>query len=193
MITASRSFLFAIAAAAVALTVEPAMSHDDPLTAWGAAVTAIADPRMLKASPFPMNVEDHFSKRLAPGGTKDQGPCSGSTWVYDYVHHIAAAESGGPEMILYAGNPPVKVPNRDLSHVVTARGIRLGDTPAKVVKALQFPLSAVTRTSNDRGYLYLSKPVYLSDDVSHYKYFDIAMILFRDGRVVSIWFVHDEN
>src|SRR4029077_4761456 len=107
---------------------------------------AVAGPRSLSASPFPMNVEDRFKKTLAINGTKDRGPCSGSTWVYDYVHHIAAAESGGPEMIFYVDNPPVMVPNRDLSRVSTARGIRLGDSPEHVVNALKVPLADITRT-----------------------------------------------
>jgi hypothetical protein len=175
------------------MAVEPAISHDLALTTWGTVTAAIADPRSLKASPFPMNVEDRFQQRVESGGTNDQTPCSGTRWVYDYAHHIAAGGGGGPEMLLYAGSPPIKVPSRDLSHVSTVRGVRLGSTPEQVVKALNVPLTDITRTSTHREFIYLSKPVYFAGDHYHHEFIDAAMIVFHDGRAISIWFIHGEN
>lgn len=165
-----------------------AYSHDAPLTTWGTAAAASADPRSLKAAPFRMSVEDRFPRRLESGGTNDGTPCSGTTWVYDYVHHIAAGGGGGPEMLLYVGSPPTKLPSRDLSRVSTVRGIRLGSTPEQVATALKIPITDVTRTSAHREYVYLRRP-----DPLHRDLVDLAMIVFHDSRAVSVWFIHDEN
>ena len=177
--------MFAIAS----LTGSAAMAHGDPLTAWAEAAQSIALPGHVK--PSPMEIEDHFPVALAARGTMAETPCSGSRWVYDYAHHIAAGYDGGPEMLLYIGEPPVKLPSRDLSHVSSVRGIQLGDTPEHVTKALNVPLADVTRSSKHRRFLYLKKAVYFRGDT--HEYADLAMIVFLDGRVTSIWYAHDEN
>lgn len=122
---------------------------------------------------------------------KAETACSGSRWVYDYAHHIAAGFDGGPEMILYMSKPPVKLPSRDLSHVSTARGVRLGDTPKEVVAALKVPLSYVTQSSDHRQFLDLAKPVLHAGDT--HVFYDLATVVFEGGRVVSIWLAHNEN
>ncbi|HEY7982503.1 MAG TPA: hypothetical protein VID19_13605 [Candidatus Eremiobacteraceae bacterium] len=138
-----------------------------------------------------MRIEDRFPIRLAAGGVKAETACSGSIWVYDYAHHIAAAQDGGPEALLYLGDPPEKLPARDLSHVITARGVHLGEVPLQVATALRVPLSDVVRTSAHRQFLYLEKAAHIKGQ-SH-EFADIAMIVFYDGRVVSIWLAHNES
>jgi hypothetical protein len=59
----------------------------------------------------------------------DAGPPKGRV-VYDYAHHIAFYEQGccsWQEIAAgYASPPPKTVANRDLTNLVTVRGIRLG-------------------------------------------------------------------
>ena len=174
---------------ATALAITPAKAHDE-FTSWADAAQKRAYFGDITSS-RPMAIEDRFTVRLATGGTKAETACSGSTWVYDYVHHIAAGYDGGPEMVLYMGKPPIKLPSRDLSYVSTVRGIHLGESPEHVAAALRVPLSDVTRASKHRQILYLSKPVHIPGD-SHV-YYDLSTIVFENGRVVSIWLAHNEN
>ena len=169
-LASNRLFLSAIAAAGLSiLSIGPSAAHNDPLTIWGNAIVAATDPRVLKTKPYPMNVEDHFRHRLAPGGTRDQEPCSGSTWVYDYVHHIAAGDNGGPETLVSSSAPPVKVPSRDLSHITTELGIYLGDTPQHVASVLHVPARYITRSSARRQFLYLAKDEHFRNDAWVYR------------------------
>ncbi len=128
---------------------------------------------------------------VALGGLRAETACSGSRWVYDYKHHIVAGEDGGPRMILYAPAPPAKLPSRDLTNVRTVRGLHLGSTPQQVTAAFGVPLADVVQMSHHRQYLYLEKGVYLRHDL--HEYADIAIIIFEDGRAVSIWFAYDED
>jgi hypothetical protein len=172
----------------IALAITPAKAHDE-FTSW--AETAQKKAYFGGDKSWPMAIEDRFTVRLAAGGTKAETACSGSRWVYDYVHHIAAGYDGGPQMILYVGKPPIKLPSRDLSHVSTIRGIHLGESPEHVAAALKVPLSDVARASKHRQFLYLSKPVHLPGDT--HIFYDLSMIVFDDGRAVSIWLAHNEN
>ena len=94
-------------------------------------------------------------------------------------------------MILYAPVPPVKLPSRDLSNVRTIHGLHLGSTAQQVAAAFGVPQADVVQASPHRQYLYLEKGVYFRHDP--HEYFDIAIVMFEDGRAVSIWFAHDEN
>jgi hypothetical protein len=165
----------------------PAQAHGH-LLAW--AESGQAHYLGPNAKPFMMGIEDRFPRRLAAGGVKAETACSGSRWVYDYVHHIAAVEDGGPEALLYLGDPPERLPARDLSRVVTARGVRLGESPLQVTTALSVSRSDVVRTSTHRQFLYLEKTVYIKGQTHDFA--DIARIIFSDGRAVSIWLAHNE-
>lgn len=46
--------------------------------------------------------------------------------------------------------------------------------------------------SPHQEYIYLSKPVFAGDRY-HHEFTDAAMVVFGDGRAISIWFIHDEN
>jgi len=181
------SFIVGFCAVA-ALVLGPAKAHDE-LAAWAQSAQEIAGPSDRQRQP--MVIEDHFTERLAFNGMKADTACSGSRWIYDYAHHIAAGFDGGPEMILYIGTPPVKLPSRDLSHVSTVRGLRLGDTPKQVVAALKVPLSDITRPTDRRQFLNLAKSVVHAGDT--HGYFDFSTIVFHDGHVVSIWLAHNED
>ncbi len=172
----------------IVLTAMPALAHG-AFEQW--AETAQIRAGRANENARPMGIEDRFLVRLAIDGPKAETDCSGSEWVYDYVHHIAAGYDGGPQMILYIGDPPIRLPSRDLSHVATVRGVRLGETPEQVTAALHVPVSDIERTSSHRQFIALQKPVRHPGD-SHI-YYDFAMIVFNDGRAVSIWLAHNED
>jgi hypothetical protein len=172
----------------IALTAVPALAHG-AFEQW--AETAQMRAGRADENSFPMGVEDRFPVRLAFDGTKAATACSGSRWVYDYVHHIAAGYDGGPQTILYIGDPPIKLPSRDLSHVATVRGVRLGETPEEVAAALHVSVSDIERSSSTRQFISLQKPVRFPGDT--HVYYDLASIVFDNGRAVSIWLAHDEN
>ncbi len=171
----------------------PAASHDDPYVLWANATEASADSFVGSrgVKPHLMQGEDRFTIDVASGGLKAETPCSGSRWVYDYKHHIAAGDDGGPTMVVYAPAPPVTLPSRNLIDVRTIRGLHLGSTPQQVTTAFGVPSADVVQMSPHRQYLYLEKGVRLGHDP--HEYADIAIVTFRDGRAVSIWFAHDED
>jgi hypothetical protein len=172
----------------IVLTAMPALAHG-AFEQW--AETAEATAGRADDSSFPMDIEDRFPNRLALGGLKAETACSGSIWVYDYVHHIAAGYDGGPQMILLIGDPPIKLPSRDLSHIVTIRGVHLGQTPQEVAAALHVSVSDIGRTSSQRQFIALQKPVRHPGDI--HTYYDLANIVFNNGRAVSIWLAHNED
>lgn len=181
-------FYPALLAVFIALTPRPAIAHGS-FEQWAESALAMAG-RADEAS-FPMRIEDRFPARLALGGIKAETACSGSIWVYDYVHHIAAGYDGSPEMILFIGDPPIKLPSRDLSHIVSNRGVHLGQTPEEVAFELHVPKSDVVRRSRQQQTLSLQKPVRFPGD--NHTFYDLANIVFNNGRAVSIWLAHDEN
>ena len=189
----ARILLSAVVAMLTIAPQVPALSHDDPYVPWAnatyASAISVLDVRGVK--PHLMKAEDRFAVDVAFGGLRAETACSGSRWVYDYKHHIAAGESGGPRMILYAPAPPVKLPSRDLSNVKTIHGLHLGSTPLQVTAALGVPPADVVQASPHSQYLYLEKDVHLGHDP--HEFADIAIVMFEDGRAVSIWFAHDEN
>ena len=170
------------------LMAAPALAHG-ALENWAGSAQSIALPA--REISFSMTVEDRFRVRLALEGAKAETACSGSRWVYDYVHHIAAGYDGGPQMIVSIGDPPMRLPARDLSHVITIRGVHLGQTPGEVAAALLVPISDIERTSRHRQYLYLQKPVHHPGD--NHTFYDLDDVVFYDGRVMSIWLAHDED
>jgi hypothetical protein len=118
--------------------------------ALGADVLSWAGPIVDSAIPngtaVKSTVADRFAHPPAAGGEGEPTAGSGSTWVYDKAHGIAAwLENGdltGSE-ILYVSSPPGSLPSRDLSNVVSVRGLHLGMTPAEAAKVLGVSTSAV--------------------------------------------------
>jgi len=139
----------------------PALSHDSPYVLWANATEATADTFVgtRGVKPHLMQAEDRFTSDVARGGLKAETACSGSRWVYDYKHHIAAGDDGGPRMILYAPAPPVKLPSRDLSNMKTIHGLHLGSSPQQVTAALGVPPADVVQASPHSQYLYLEKGI----------------------------------
>jgi hypothetical protein len=113
------------------------------LLAWAGPIVDSAIPN---GTAIKSTVADRFAHPPAAGGEGESTAGSGSTWVYDRAHGIAAwLENGdltGSE-ILYVSSPPGSLPSRDLSHVVSVRGLHLGMTPAEAAKIMGVSTSAV--------------------------------------------------
>lgn len=184
---------WSIACAALLASSTAAFSHDNPLVVWANATheRALGPTVADKVRPFLMAREDRFTSNPARAMPRIATPCSGSRWVYDYKNHIAFGDDGGDMMLLYAADPPTRISHQDLTGVTTKYGLRLGDTPDQVTRALRVPTSDVVRFSTNEQFLYLQKDVWLHNDPG--EYYDIATVIFNDGRAVAIYFAHDEN
>jgi hypothetical protein len=127
---------------------------------------------------------------LGAHGTFLETPEAGSSWVYDYVHRIAAeSDYGGfqASIIFYASPPPSTIASRDLSKVVSTRGLRLGMTPQQAAHDLAVPITSVS-------------PVKIEGKVvPHYSALSVnkpcpkpqmcgqaAIVFFEDNRAVAI-------
>jgi len=108
------------------------------LLAWAGPIVDSAIPN---GTAIKSTVADRFAHPPAAGGEGESTAGSGSTWVYDRAHGIAAwLENGdltGSE-ILYVSSPPGSLPSRDLSHVVSVRGLHLGMPPRKPRRSWAF-------------------------------------------------------
>jgi hypothetical protein len=182
-------FLVMCASAAIA-------SSLDALVAW--AEHAAPQAAYAVSTETPTKVDDHFGAvpyaqwkgprgkdGLAANGMYLPTAGAGSTWVYDPVHQIAASSFMGEETgdhILYAAPPPSTIPTRDLSHTVSAHGLKLGMSPGQAAHDLGVAITALQRV--DAHHSCLSTNDITQQDgapLGHY-----ATIVFRDGKAVYI-------
>ncbi len=149
--------------------------------------------------PSATSVSDHFGPipylsrnwwsrfALARSGRMFETACKGSFWVYDPIHRIAAASEFGDvtgDTLLYSGPPPVAVPVRDLSKIVSSRGLHLGMSVAQAAKSLGVAKGAAKPTSRRDSLLYTRKDH--PCEAGRYHCSDDATVVFRGGSVVAI-------
>ncbi|MDQ6781760.1 MAG: hypothetical protein M3Z37_11495, partial [Candidatus Eremiobacteraeota bacterium] len=135
-----------------------------------------------------VSVDDQFKRDVVAGGKYAPTPCSGTLWVYDYRHHIAAGRQRGHQYsgtILFAAAPPLRLPNRDLSGVVTQRGLGLGDSPERALRALTAPPGALQQFPGNRQALFLRRRVKCAVGWPQYCNHDVE-IVFDRKRAVEI-------
>jgi hypothetical protein len=127
------------------------------LVAWAENASPQKVVTMGEFGEVPTTVVDEFKPGPAGGrrgewglgahGTFLETPEAGSTWVYDYAHHIAAeSQYGGfqASIIFYAAPPPSKITSRDLSAVTSERGLKLGMSPQQAAHDFAVPITSVT-------------------------------------------------
>lgn len=106
--------------------------------------TSIADE--FKPGPsFPFG--QHGGWGLGAHGTLLETAGAGSSWVYDFAHHIAANSFYGEfqgSTIFYAAPPPSKITSRDLSGVRSTRGLTLGMSPQQAASDVAVPIASVS-------------------------------------------------
>jgi hypothetical protein len=181
--------LAVVATLCALLVPRPAASHDAALMTWANAALDRAEDYRIK--PVKTAIDDHFNHDLISGGHIAETPCSGTSWVYDYRHHIAAGRdrgSGPLQIILYANDPPTKVPSRDLSSVESAHGLHLGMTSSEVAKMYRVSTNTIVKLSNGRRVLSLEKDVKCGSWICGHD----KIVVFESDRVVSIS-LHDHG
>lgn len=148
------------------------------------------------------SIEDHFgsvpyiqwnggpSKNgLARHGIELPTAGSGSIWVYDPVHHIAATSFGGDvsgDKIFYSAPPPSKIPAVDLSKTVSAHGLHLGVTPSQAERDLGASPGALIRIDDHTSQLSVVKVFTCHFEGQTGDCWDFADVLFRDGKATYI-------
>jgi len=128
---------------------------------------------------------------LAANGLDLPTAGAGSTWVYDPVHHIAAVTFGGEQVgnsIMYADPPPSKIPSRDLSGVVSARGLKLGVTPMQAVTDLGVTTAAVQQVDAHYSALSVKKSFECHFEGQFTTCGHYADVIFHDGHATYISF-----
>jgi hypothetical protein len=191
---------WAILAVGIACTTSATAATLDALVAWSNH-TRPPQFRFIE-NPTKTTVEDHFGNipyAQWQGGTSKNGLAmhgtylptagSGSTWVYDSVHHIAADSFGGDETgdtILYATPPPSKLAQRDLSGVVSAHGLRLGMTANQAALDLGVAAVAVQRIDNHHSELDVMKNIKCYYEGQHTLCAEQSTVFFLDSRAVYI-------
>jgi hypothetical protein len=164
-----------------------AWAHDDPLTDWAEqANDAIPMPHNLK--PIPTTVSDRFVPDIIAGGARAETPCSGTLWVYDYTHGIAAGRhrddpNGGT--LDYRSKPPVKIPDRDLLAVRSQLGLHLGISLDDAARILKEPVTAAN-VSGDSAVLYVVHTV----ACGHYACGGSVLLEFVHNRAVLLSIHH---
>lgn len=172
-------------AAATGCTAPVGSSHSPIGAVWGAAFVGRAYVHPNGELKFdPTTARDGFAESVAKTGLHLDTPGSGSCVVYDRTHGIAGETQGGDsrsESIGLAPTPPVPdVPDVDLSHVRTERGLHLGMSLADLTRV--FGKASNVRTSLDRKRTYYyfrraGKP--LSND---------SLFIFERGRATFMSF-----
>jgi hypothetical protein len=173
----------------VFLMPHPADSHDDALATWATAALEYAEDYRVK--PIATTIDDHFDHYLIAGGQVAETACSGTSWVYDHRHHIAAGRDRGTgpiQMLLYAKDPPTTMPDRDLSSVKSDLGLHLGMAASEVARLYRVSSHAIVQLPSHRRVLYLDKLVKCGDQACGH---DIVVV-FENARVVSIS-LHDHG
>ncbi len=147
-------------------------------------------------------IEDHFGEvpyiqwkggpsknGLAVHGIELPTAGSGSIWVYDPVHHIAASSFGGDlsgDNIFYSTPPPSKIPAMDLSRTVSAHGLRLGITPGQAERDLGVSPGALIRIDDHTSQLSVVKVITCHFEGQTGDCWESADVLFRDGKATYI-------
>ena len=180
-----------VAAAALVLFAPNEARAQNSLLAWASAIVSQAIPN---ANPVPSNVADRFSRAPAAGGRTLDTPGSGSAWVYDRIHRIAAwSETGdltGAEILFVDSPPPGILPQRDLSRVDSVHGLRLNETAADVARILGVPPSRTRATSAHRSVLFVAKRPIPCGPGREPPCESDAVVKFKDGRAISIGLWH---
>lgn len=117
--------------------------------------------------------------------TRNEGAASGSSWLYDSVHGIAAGPEYGDvhgDRIMYAPAPPVAISERDLSGVVSRFGLHLGSTSTEAIRILRVSPSAVKRIGPHRSILYARADRRCGKDYCAHD----AFVIFTNDRATSI-------
>lgn len=166
-----------------------AASHDNALTNWANALLVRAEDYKMK--PVATVIDDHFNHNLLFGAQSAETACSGTSWAYDYRHHIAAGRDrgNGPiQMILYAKEPPTTLPDRDLSSVTSALGLHLGMATSDVARLYRVSPHAIHELPDRRRVLYLKDGVKCGSWICGHD----KIVVFQKGRAVSIS-LHDHG
>lgn len=85
----------------------------------------------------------------------------GSTWVYDYAHHLAAGTmccEFAADFVFMALPPPRPLPQRDLSHIRTYHGLHIGMTINDAAAALLIPRATIHLNGTGFEMLRVFKP-----------------------------------
>jgi len=176
-----------------------AASTTDALLNWTIQVT----PKVRSVEhPTKTAIEDHFGSvpyiQWKGGPTKNglafhgidlPTAGSGSIWVYDPVHHIAASSFGGDvsgDNIFYSPPPPSKIPAIDLSKTVSAHGLRLGITPSQAERDLGVSPGALNRIDDRTSQLSVAKIITCHFEGQTGDCWESADVLFRDGKATYI-------
>jgi hypothetical protein len=202
--TMRRFFVWLVfAAAAVALLVGGANAQlrPTPMESWAARLdyTWPFENNVKGWSPFNGHIsvrEDHFGFTARNDRTPEHGglamnglQINSGRWVYDYAHHIVAAEFGKDpysDFVALAPNPPESLPSRDLSHVRSAHGLHLGMTPSEAVRLFRLPPKTIVTVDGERQFI--SQQVDFEQREYHIEHrtgFSVA-IVFRYSRATSI-------
>lgn len=172
-------------AAATGCTAPVGSSHSPIGAVWGAAFVGRAYVHPKGELRFDLTkARDGLAESVAKTGLHLDTPGTGSCVVYDRKHGIAGETQGGDsrsESVGLAPAPPVPdVPDVDLSHLRSERGLHLGMNVADMTRV--FGKASNVRTSPDgsRTYYYYrraGKP--LSND---------ALFIFERGRATFMSF-----
>jgi hypothetical protein len=145
--------------------------------------TKVSDP------PVTTRVSDYFgtspNAEIAVGGRRLLTAGKGSLWVYDPVHHIVAVSEYGDvngNSVIYSEKPPANLPARNLSHVLSAHGLRLGMPAVAVAAILGVRPGVVRQTSATGSYLYARKPRMCGTRKCAHD----AIVIFEHDRAVAI-------
>ncbi len=197
-----RSRVFAIALAIGVACASVAAADDlDALTTWAEHTTAQPWQAGLLYT-VPTSVEDHFGRvPYEAWGKRGQNGLGypglalptagvGSSWVYDSAHHIAAGtgyndDGGWDDQISYTASPPSKIPARDLSGIVSARGLRLGMTPRLAASVFNVAVTAVRSLDAHYSALSVLKKCPVPKNCKAFSAY-FAVVVFRDGRAAYI-------
>ncbi len=196
---ASRSRVRSLIAffAAILCTSIAAADTTDALVSWAEKTTPMAWQAGSLTTASTM-VADHFgsipyeawSKRGQNGlgypGVDLPTAGAGSSWVYDSVHRIAAGtayndDGGWDDLIAYAAAPPSKIPGRNLSGVVSVRGLKLGMSPSQAASDFGVSASAAKRLDAHTSALSVLKNCPKPQRCAHF-----GVVVFRDGHAVYI-------
>ena len=180
-------------------TTVAAASTTDALVNW----TNLATPKVrFVEHPTKTAIEDHFGSApyiqwkagpatngLAAHGVTLPTAGSGSIWVYDPVHHIAATSFGGDitgDKIFYSTAPPATIPAVDLSKTVSAHGLHLGITPSQAERDLGVAPSALIRIDDHISQLSVAKIITCHFEGQTGDCWESSDVLFRDGKATYI-------
>ena len=115
------------------------MSMED-VGRWGdrACDTGLNDPP--RDAFVTTSLNDRFPASLGADGRRLPTAGSGSFWVYDPRHHILAVSDhgdvSGASIFFCSARPPIALPVRNLTNIVSTHGLRLGLPMAQALAIL---------------------------------------------------------